>query len=412
MSVGNANTMTLQRTQAKYSTLYPMNIGRVERVHFENTFAKVEESGPDEIRSEVVLIKQQLELHDCYANACEKLEDFADEIRDKGDHLVSLRFPMRLTQKTRDTVERGLFRSFTRFVHDLHCTILQMHGVHLADAVTNSHAFLQKLSDVLTLESCRVIDGVVTHQEARAVCTSYIKKCRADAVRVESSNLASLDHACKVVLEMLQRFCKASTTISKSIASGMRKFLKSSERKGLAAAARRLSEEHKLRVQMHQHSWMLGGALDDEQLVKVHNLILLTHRELSDTLSWQLRRTAWLWETNSSNGCWCGVSSVEGLNGVLVHAPAHMRSFYHNARVRLVLEPKDDLFTCYLSSACVANILLDLLHTRRLVLNRISSAYANRILTFDFCKYESAAQNILENTIRPWCKKTQCGVLN
>ncbi len=60
---------------------------------------------------------------------------------------------------------------------------------------------------------------------------------------------------------------------------------------------------------------------------------------------------------------------------------------------------------CYLSVVSVANIVLVLLHSRRLPLNRISASYANRVLSFDFCKYERAAQNILCDTLQPWLEK-------
>ena len=52
--------------------------------------------------------------------------------------------------------------------------------------------------------------------------------------------------------------------------------------------------------------------------------------------------------------------------------------------------------------------MIDLLHERRLPLNRVSATYANRILTFDFCKYERAARNILEETVRPWHERADC----
>ena len=58
-------------------------------------------------------------------------------------------------------------------------------------------------------------------------------------------------------------------------------------------------------------------------------------------------------------------------------------------------------------AAGVVNTVLELLHADRLPLDRIGAAYASRILTFDFCKYESAARNILEETLRPWCERVE-----
>ena len=102
----------------------------------------------------------------------------------------------------------------------------------------------------------------------------------------------------------------------------------------------------------------------------------------------------------------------QGVDGTLLHAPAHMRRFSGDERVRVVLETQEVPFSCYLSTVGVANVVLELLHTRRLPLNRIDAAYANRILTFDFCKYENAARNILEDTVRPWCERMHPSLVN
>ena len=82
-----------------------------------------------------------------------------------------------------------------------------------------------------------------------------------------------------------------------------------------------------------------------------------------------------------------------------------MRSFVGGERVRVGIEAQEVPFVCYLSAASVANAVLELLREHRLPLNRISAAYATRIMTFDFCKYERAARNILEDTVRPWVAK-------
>ena len=85
-----------------------------------------------------------------------------------------------------------------------------------------------------------------------------------------------------------------------------------------------------------------------------------------------------------------------------------MRSLACPERVRVVRETGEVPFACYLSAVGVANIVIDLLHKRRLPLNRMSATYADRILTFDFCKYERAARNILEDTVRPWHERADC----
>ena len=168
----------------------------------------------------------------------------------------------------------------------------------------------------------------------------------------------------------------------------------------------RLSRESQLQAAMSKHGWLFGGAFDDAKLVRIYELLLLTHTELAQTLTWQRRRVSWLTAANPAHRCWCGVGiDTGGVDGALVHAPAHMRRFDGEERVRVVLEPQEVAFSCFLSTAGVANVVIELLQTHRLPVNRIDAAYANRILTFDFCKYESAARNILEDTVRPWCDR-------
>ena len=122
---------------------------------------------------------------------------------------------------------------------------------------------------------------------------------------------------------------------------------------------------------------------------------------------WQQRRIADLKAVNVANCAWCGVSLRTGMDGTLLHAPAHMRVFSCDERVRLVLDKGEVPFAHYLSTVAVANVVIDLLERRWLQLHRIDAAYANRVMTYDFCKYETAARNILEDTIVPWAERTK-----
>jgi hypothetical protein len=64
-------------------------------------------------------------------------------------------------------------------------------------------------------------------------------------------------------------------------------------------------------------------------------------------------------------------------------------------------------FAHYLSTVGVANVVIELLHTRWLQVHRIDATYANRVMTYDFCKYETAARNILEDTVGPWAERAK-----
>lgn len=389
-----------------------MHIGNREKERIDSALGAIHANGTEDDCTEAVFVRQQLALHASYVDACSKLETFADAMRAKGAHLVPLRFPMRLTQRTRTSVEDGMYRSFLRCMQDLQGVVAGQHNGAVGDAVANTDGFLVKLANVLTLESCRVLDGLVAHSEARDVCVSYIEKCRADVVREESANLLTLDPACAVVLGELARFSARAAEIYRCVPTRMRAFLKTAERKGIGKAAARLAREPQLQAVMAKHGWLYGGDFDDAKLTRIYELLLLTHIEFSQTLTWQRRRIAWMAATNPANRCWCGVAVGTGMDGALVHAPAHMRCFDCEERVRLVRETEEVPFACFLSAAGVANVVLELLHTHRLPLHRIDAAYAERILTFDFCKYEGAARNILEDTVRPWCERVHSVLLH
>ena len=395
------------RRRARNSVALPMHLGSAEAARYDSMLLTIEAQGPDALRAEATLVRQQLALHASYVNACEKLESFSDEMRETGAHLVPLRFPIRLTQKTRVCVEDGLFRSFQRFLQDMHGSVLAQHVGGVDDLATDMHAFLTKLANVLTLESCRVLDGLVSHAEARSVCLSYIERCRLAVVRRESTELLSIGSACDVVIDCLRRFGRSISHIGKDVATRMRAFLKTAERKGLSEAVRRLEATRQLRDVLARHGWLHGGTVDNALAERTYQLLVLTHLELARRLTGQQRRIGWLASANAANRCWCGLTTATGIDGALVQAPAHMRSLAGEERVRLVREAQEVPHACYLSAVSVANIVLTLLRERRLPLNRASATYTNRILTFDFCKYERAARNILEGTVRPWYERLE-----
>lgn len=389
-----------------------MRLTQSERGIYGSALSNVEQHGSEEQRHEVTHIREQLALHGSYADACSKIEQYVDEIRQTGAPHVPMRFPIRLTQKTRESVENGVFRSFLRFVEDLHGVVVEQHegeggwgGVD--DSATDVNTALMRVANVLTLESCRVLDRAAMVQQARDVCVSYIERCRQDVVHAECAGLRTLASACNVVIDCLRRFSKESTRIGKgNVVDRMRAFLKTAQRKGLSAAAARMAKARQMRSIMETHGWLHGGRFDDARVARVHALLVLTHDDLSHTLLWHCRRISWLCATSAANRCWCGLSVGEAsAEGALLQAPAHLRVFAGEGRLRVAPERTEEPFVCYLSVVSVANVVMDLLRDRKLPLNRISASYANRVLNFDFCKYERAAQNILCDTLQPWLEK-------
>jgi hypothetical protein len=386
----------------------PMHIRRADAELYHALLLSIERRGEEPLKSEGTFIREQLDLHASYVNACAKIEAFADGVRESGKTLVLLRFPIRLTQKTRESVESGLYRSFHRFLQDVHSAVVAQHGGAIDDSVTQVEPFLVRLANALTLESCRVLDGAVTMREARKVCTSYAEKLRYEMVMGESRNMGSLHDACEVAINCLRRFSKEQARIGKDPVTRMRAFLKTAERTGLRNEALRLRQDRLTRQAITKHvDWLndLGRSFDDERIKRVYDLLVLTHIELTQALRWQQRRITYLRASQVAHAAWCGVSLSTGVDGTLLHAPAHMRVFSSEDRVRLIVFKGEVAFAHYVSTVGVANVVIELLHSRRLQLHRIDSTYANRVMTYDFCKYETAARNILEDTVGPWAER-------
>ncbi len=388
----------------------PMHIRRTDAELYHALLLSVERRGEEPFRSEGTFIREQLELHASYVNACAKIEAFADKVRESGAYLEPLRFPLRLTQKTRESVASGMYRSIYRFLQDLQGAVVAQHGGAVDDSVTQVEPFLARLANALTLESCRLLDGKVLSREARKVCISYAEKLRYETVMDECRNMDSLFYACQVAINCLIRFDKERARIGKDPVARMRAFLRTAERKGLRNEALRLRQDRQARQAIAKHiDWMhdLGRTFDDERIGRVHELLTLTHVELAQALRWQQRRITWLKAANVANCAWCGVSLSTGVDGTLLHAPAHMRVFSSEERTRVLLDKGDMPFAHYLSTVGVASLVIELLHSRRLQLHRVDAAYANRVMTYDFCKYETAARNILEDTVVPWAERTK-----
>lgn len=388
----------------------PMHIRRSDAELYHALLLTIERSGEEQLKSEGTFIREQLELHASYVNACAKIEAFADEARKSGAHSARLRFPIRPTQKTRESIENGMHRSFYRFLQDLQGAVVAQHGGAIDDCVTRVEPFLSRMANALTLESCRVLDGGASMREARLVCTSYAEKLRLETMHAECHSLGELYCACDVLINCLRRFSREQARIAKDPATCMRAFLKTAERTGLRKEALRMRRDRQVRQAIGKHvDWLndLGRTFDNGRMERVYDLLVLTHVELTQALRWQQRRITWLKASNAANCAWCGVSLSTGMEGVLLHAPAHMRVFSSEERVRLILDKSDAPFAHYLSTVAVANVVIELLHRRWLQPHQIDSAYANRVMAHDFCKYETAAQRILEDTVAPWAERVK-----
>lgn len=400
---------------------------------FEEVARCVTEGDNAEQLEQLSLVQQQVDLLVQYHATCAKLQAFSEELRERGESLVPFRFPLRPTPRNRTSIEEGMARSFGRFVEDLHvmCLTTNSRQLECLRHVGNS-PFVANMVRTLTSASCRVLDRELVERDARSLCEQSVERSRVALIRAERQALVEVSRACTLVAELMTIFCrrwsarKRSASRADTVVLG-RAFLKTAARQGqgLSHAVHTLCKRRRMATVFEGHAWMSKqyADLSDEEVIDMCERLVASHALIERAVRWEVRRIEWLSAANAANACWGGVtvasesataddtgfadgapspSETWATDGAVIHAPAHMGAFAKLERLRLVAEPQTAQFTSFLGTVRVANVLLDLLNTKQLALGRISAEYAQRIVAFDFSKYETASQRIVEETLRPF----------
>lgn len=393
----------------------------------------VAKEGDAQQQEQLALVQQQLDLLVQYHATCAKLQAFSRELREHGEPLVPFRFPLRPTPRNRMSIEEGIARSFGRFVEDLYVMCLTTNAQQLESLrhVGNS-PFVAHLVRTLTSASCRILDRELSDRDAHVLCEQSIERCRAAQIREERLALVEVARACALVAELMSLFCrrwsarKRSASRADTVTIG-RAFLKTAARQGqgLSHAVHTLCKRRRMAAVFEGHAWMSRQYADfsDAEVLDMCERLVASHAVIERAVRWEMRRIEWLSAANAANACWGGVtvasecaladdgggvgeslspSETWATDGATIHAPAHMGVFGKLERLRLVTEPQAAQFTSFLGTVRVTNVLLDLLNTKQLALGRISAEYAQRIVAFDYSKYETASHRIVEETLRPF----------
>tara|TARA_Y100000389_G_scaffold199969_1_gene239434 strand:- start:4457 stop:5728 length:1272 start_codon:yes stop_codon:yes gene_type:complete len=391
---------------------------------------RVREAGDSEQREQLEQlehVRQQVDLCLQYDATCVKLHGFARTVRTRGDLLVPLRFPVRPTARNRQSIAEGMLRSYTHFVQELGALSLTTNAHRLEYVRHDPDApLVQQLAGVLALESGRVLDRAASAQEAVGVCVRFVEARRLDLVRGECATLQEVRRACEVVLGLMQLFCKRHMALKRAatrpdVVVASRAWLRTAARhgSGLSHAVHVLCRRRRMAPFFDAHAWLTRQYADfsDDEALEIWHTLVGAHAAFTQFVAWEIRRIEWLCATNAANSCWDGVvltssQSEQGgahdeevawaTGGALVHAPAHMGTFATLERVRLVGEVQTAPYSCYMGTVRVTNVLLELLRTNRLVLDKIGMEYANRIAASDYAKYECARRRIVEETLKPF----------
>ena len=370
-------------------------------------------------------VRQQVDLCRKYDATCAKLQAYSRGVRLSGDLLVPMRLPVRPTARNRQSIADGMLRSFTHFVRELNALSLTTNPHRLECVRHDPDApLVGHLASVLALESGRVLDRLVAPQQAVDVCIRFIEARRLALVREECATLQAVRTACALVSDLMRLFCKRQRALKRAatqadVVEASRAWLRTAARgQGLSHAVHALCRRRRMAPFFDAHPWITRQYADfsDDEALAIWDTLREKHEEFSQFVEWEIRRVDWLCATNAANTCWDGVAlssrvddaseahdeTTWATTGVVVHAPAHMGTFATLERVHLVGEVQTAAYSCHMATVRVANVLIELLRTRRLVLDKISAEYAGRIAASDYAKYETARRRIVEDTLKPF----------
>ena len=408
--------------------------------------AAVVKTNDAKLVEQILYIQEQVELYLLYQKTLATISNFSRSIKTANDSLVPFSLPLRPTAKTLENMEEGVFRSFNRFVDDLFLCVSSLSTTKMEHAGNDIDSILmERISGVLAIETIRIFKGEVKASQGCALCIKFLENERAGLVRNECVRLREAKVACGVVGDLMVLFSKRLRTLKKSagteaqVATG-RAWLRSAARLGygLSHAVHILSRRQQSAHVFDRHPWLTRqyARFSDAEVLDVWQQLTDGHVELGQIANWETRRIDWLTSTNVANQAWCGVCVAPSdpaadasadpaapaaepadlsedcnrwaVGGALVHAPAHMKAFATTERVRVVSEVQLAPFACFLPAVRLVNVIMELLHSKKLVLNKLSSSYLDRIALADYAKYEVASDRILAEELVPFGLSAGC----
>lgn len=385
--------------------------------------------GHDEVLVErAQFVREQLALLQRYAFMCTLLAQHQHWLNEPptsaSEWLVPLRFPVKLTPKTRSYLLEGLATSLAAFVNELHHASVHTSVEFLEPGPdrlgVGTAEFANAMAADLWVQTTQLVDRETATTQARTRLLQLLDDFAARAVADERSRLRALHGHCACLRDACNDFGRRllvgrRRTEPDARRKTARHWLTSAGRGGACLAVRVLVRRRRsaavfaqLDVGRMVAAFGSLDTLDDRAAEELYDCMERTHNKLATAMTWEVRRIDWLTETPATHPCWSGVviaadACDHNADERLLMAPSHMAGFA-TGRLRVVVDPalQQTAYTCGLTRVRVARLLAQLLRGGHLPLNRIDRAFARRVTAYEFAKYEQAAMRIEIDTLGPF----------
>jgi hypothetical protein len=148
--------------------------------------------------------------------------------------------------------------------------------------------------------------------------------------------------------------------------------------------------------------------LDDDDAARLYSCMAANHDGLATSLALEMRRLNWLLSAPIDSPCWSGLVVVadscdHAFDERILTPPSHLGAFA-TGRLRVSADPKSlhTAFSCGLATVRVARLLVHLLRDSHLPVDQLGVTFANRIVVYEFAKYEHATLRIEDETLVPF----------
>lgn len=406
------------------------------------------------ILSRAYFAKEQLQLVQKYQRICVRLERYGAELLSKRTPLVPVHFPVTPLPNTRLSMQEGITRSLVLFCRQLHEVTLVVANDRLAPIapmpMTKLVAFVRSMANDLWEGMQAITNQEDTVRTTRArlvrVCTQFARECVREervAINTTRSQCDALACALRDFLDnrmLTERQIKRRKNVYAAQANILRTWVRGLVRRGHGGALQALRSGYTFVNAMKESAqssskWWIATSVQsveevfrcmhsdnpkDAELVANDDWILTAYNGLCRVGEWLMAHAIsegdelrWLEEQNEDASCWCSTHIVcdapeVGMTGhaPLLQAPGHLGVFA-KGRLRLAAAPRllHSVGTrsshSELAGVRMSRLLGALLREGHLMLDRLGSDYANRVVVCEYCKYERAVLSIEAETLVP-----------
>lgn len=389
--------------------------------------ATAAKSGDPQLLERAVLVRQQTEVMNRYCKILKLLHDYEQTMAQNGVRLVTTKFPVKLLPKTKEYVYQGLANSLASFVNAVHTASMITSVSTLRPKQPSANAdWVSSLATSLFSEYQGVLTERVTCKKALETMLDLLEHLATRSIEEEQTRLRGASACCASVRNVCVLFGRRLLHGKKRSCPAARQ---KAARSWLATAERELTDDalSTCRPWLKDVVPMVSAFsstehLDDDAADDLYTCMETEHDKLATALALEMRRLNWLLSAPLDSPCWSGLvitpdSCDHAFDERVLTPPAHLGSFA-TGRLRVTADPRSlhTAFSCGLATVRVARLLTQLLRGGHLPVDKLGMTFANRVVVYEFAKYEHATLRIEGDTLVAFGKLVgvpyRCGVVS